>query len=197
MGAMGRKNRKEENGGGEWERRVAGRIARGDSGAMRDFYDAYSPQLTAVCCRYIGCPDSMKDVLQESFIKIFDSISRFEYRGPGSLKAWASRIVANESLKYLKKSGRGRPQVTVDALATMTDEEYPDIESVPAAVILDMISSLPDGYRNVFNLHVFEDKSHREIAAILNIAEGTSASQLYMAKRTLAGQIKDYMAKHA
>ncbi len=162
---------------------------------MRDFYDDYAGYLTAVCSRYVGGRDDVKDVLQESFIKIFDSIGRFEYRGAGALKAWAGRIVVNESLKYLKERKRLRVTVATDQADGMTEEEHPDMETIPTAVILKMIGSLPDGYRTVFNLYVFEKKNHREIAAMLNIAENSSASQLHRARSVLARRIKEYGLK--
>ena len=55
-----------------------------------------------------------------------------------------------------------------------------------------MIRELPDGYRTIFNLYVIENKSHREIASLLNIKESTSASQLHRAKLLLASKIRQY-----
>ena len=190
---MGRKNRKEEN--GEWERELVRGIARGDGVAMRDFYDAYAPYLTAICCRYVGNMNDVKDVFQDSIVKIFGSISKFEYRGPGSLKAWASRIVVNESLKWLKERGRLRMTALTDEIAEPESNELPDFTNIPAATITEMISILPDGYRTVFNLYVFEGKSHREIAAMLDIGERSSSSQFYRARCILAKRIKEYGAK--
>ena len=192
MGAMGRENRREENGGGEWERRVVRGIARGDGVAMRDFYDAYAPYLTAICCRYVGNMNDVKDVFQDSIVKIFGSIAQFEYRGPCSLKAWASRIVVNESLKWLKGRNRLRMAAITEEIAEPEDDELPDFTSIPAATITEMISTLPDGYRTVFNLYVFEQKSHREISAMLGIAERSSSSQYYRARCILAKRIKEY-----
>jgi RNA polymerase sigma-70 factor (ECF subfamily) len=71
-------------------------------------------------------------------------------------------------------------------------EEEPDLDDIPTSVILEMIRSLPVGYRTVFNLYIFENKSHKEIASILDIAENTSASQLHRAKSCLAKQISVY-----
>lgn len=167
-------------------------MACGDRVAAREFYDSYSGYLTAVCCRYISASDDVKDVMQESFVKIFGSIGRFEYRGDGSLRGWAVRIVVNESLKWLEERKRLRVITDADDIAEKTESDMPDPENIPTSAILDMIRSLPDGYRTVFNLYVFEQKSHREIAAMLNIAESSSASQLHRAKGLLAKQIKKY-----
>ena len=71
-------------------------------------------------------------------------------------------------------------------------DEDADFEEIPISTILEMIRALPVGYRTVFNLYVFEKKSHKEIASILNITENTSASQLHRAKSTLAKEINEY-----
>ena len=66
------------------------------------------------------------------------------------------------------------------------------MEGVPAEQLQRFVQELPEGYRVVFNLYVMEGKSHREIAAMLGIKEGTSASQLHKAKCALAEKIKKY-----
>lgn len=158
--------------------------------AMRLLYDRYIGFMAAVCCRYISDDDSRKDILQESFIKIMTSISGFEYRGEGSLKNWITRITANEALHFI----RGKAVQTFidyeDELPDVPDE--PEVEGIPDDVINEMILKLPPGYRMVFNLYVFENKSHREIANLLDIKETTSASQFLRAKATLARMIKEY-----
>lgn len=72
------------------------------------------------------------------------------------------------------------------------EEEEPDVGSVPPGVIQKMIQALPEGYRTVLNLYAFEEKSHKEIAALLGITESTSASQLHRARAILARQINEY-----
>lgn len=175
------------------EKELLRKIIRGDINAMRSFYENYSGYLTAVCSRYISNQDDIKDVLQESFIKIFKAIANFEYKGAGSLRAWSSRIVVNESLKFLKKNEKMNLVSSPSwDLPDMAEEEDPDFDEIPTSTILEMIRSLPTGYRTVFNLYIFEQKSHKEIASILNITENTSASQLHRAKGLLAKQIIAY-----
>ena len=157
---------------------------------MKILYGRYAGYLTAVCARYIPDDDEVKDILQEAFIKIFQSIDRFSWRGEGSLKAWMSRIVVNDSLKALR---RKKPLPLPETLAEVASEEEPPFDGVPMPVIQDLIRRLPDGYRTVFNLFVFEDKSHKEIASLLGIKENSSASQLFHAKALLARWIKDYI----
>jgi len=157
---------------------------------MKMLYGRYVGYLTAVCARYIPDDDEVKDILQEAFIKIFQSMDRFSWRGEGSLKAWMTRIVVNDSLKALR---RKKPLPLSASLSEEIEDEEPAFSAVPLRVIQEMIRRLPDGYRTVFNLFVFEDKSHKEIAALLGIKENSSASQLFHAKAMLARWIKDYI----
>ncbi len=165
-----------------------------DPSAIKIIYSYYVDILSAVCSRYIICDEDVKDVLQDSFIKIFTSMDTFEYRGAGSIKAWLVRIVVNESLKFLKKNEKTDFLQYESDLPDAIDEDKdePDARNVPSDLILDMIRLLPIGYRTVFNLFVFEKKSHKEIANLLNITESTSTSQLYRAKKMLAKWINEY-----
>ncbi len=165
-------------------------ILNGDISAKKYLYCQFAPYLTGVCCRYIYEQEDVRDVLQDSFLKIFASIDSFQYRGPGSLKAWMSRIVVNVSLKHLKSVCRF-DFVPINDGDDIMDED-PDIEGIPLSVLHKMIRELPVGYRTILNLYVFEDKSHKEIAEILNITESTSASQFHRAKKILAETIKKY-----
>lgn len=165
----------------------------GGPDGMRSFYDRYAGYLTAVCSRYVVDRADVKDILQEAFVKIFQSLDRFEYRGEGSVRAWVSRIVVNDSLKSLKTSSR---LSFVDDLPDIPEDDEPSLPQIPPAVIQEMIKALPDGYRTVFNLFVFEKKSHREIASMLGIKEDSSASQFFRARALLAKNIKNYLKEH-
>ena len=117
----------------------------------------------------------------------------FDYRGEGSVKAWLHRIVVNDSLKYLRANGKMK---YVDDLPDVEDDVMDSLPDVPVAVVAEMIKALPDGYRTVFNLFVFEKKSHREIAELLGIKEDSSASQFFRARAMLAKKIKEYVREH-
>ncbi len=166
---------------------------RGDASAQKAIYLRYVRYLAAVCARYIIRDEDLKDVMQDSFVKIFSSIGRFEYRGEGSLKAWMAQIVVNEALRFLGKAARFTFISVRQELPETVGDDSPDgVEEVPPEIIQEMIRSLPAGYRTVFNLYMFEEKSHREIASLLHIGESTSASQLHRAKAILARQIEEY-----
>lgn len=181
--------------GGIDERQLLDQVRSGDTSGQRLFYERYVGYLTAVCSRYIVDRDTVKDVLQESFVRIFGKIGEFEYRGEGSVRAWVTRIVVNDSLKALRGSGKMK---YVDDLPDdrEEEEEISSLPKIPPAVLQEMIRELPDGYRAVFNLFVFEKKSHKEIAALLGIKEDSSASQFFRARNTLAKKIKAYVKEH-
>lgn len=167
---------------------------RGDTSAMDVLYAEYADYLTSVCARYIPDDDELKDVLQESFIKIFSKIGEFNYRGNGSLRAWITRIVINESLILIRKK-KNSPIINLEKEPPDVQDDEPEIGNLSQEVLTNMIRQLPDGYRTVFNLFVIEGKSHKEIAKILNIKADSSASQFHKAKKQLAKMIKNYRLK--
>ena len=166
------------------------RIRQKDQRAMSQLYQIYVGKLSSVCYRYVSDYDDAKDVLQNSFVKIFTSISRLDYRGEDSFKAWMKRIVANEALTQLKRKKRLVFMEHNNINEEPLDEE-PRTERISADELHELICKLPDGYRMVLNLYIFEGYSHRQIAEMLNISESTSASQFYHAKRLLAKSIKE------
>lgn len=180
------------------EQILVNRLLKKEEAAWKELFEVHSGSLSYVCSRYIIDKEDLHDVLQNSFIQMFRSINSFEYRGNGSLKAWITKIVVNESLKHIKQN---RDLKTISDNVEIPDEaenEEPDFEEISQQTIMKMIRSLPEGYRTVFNLYVFEKKSHKEIAEILEISENTSASQFHRAKAKLAQKIKEYkMSKTA
>ena len=174
------------------EQRLAELIRRGDNAAMREFCSLYVPHLKAVCTRYVTDSEDASDVLQETLISIVTHISDFHYLGQGSLKAWATRIAVNESLNYIRRNRRHELTLQEQYIDDIAEEEDPPIEDIPPEVIQQMVRQLPTGYRTVFNLYVFEDKSHQEIAQLLGTSVKTSISQLHKAKNLLAQMIQTY-----
>ncbi len=164
----------------------------GDNTATEWIYRRHVRYLSALCSRYITEDEDIKDVLQESFIKIFTSLDSFKYRGEGSLKAWMTKITLNETLKFVRNNSRLPIDSTDDKDMNITDGDSMETEDIPTDVLYQFIRELPDGYRTVFNLYVIDDKGHKEIAQLLGIKENTSASQLHKAKSMLAQKIKHY-----
>lgn len=164
----------------------------GDNTATEWIYRKHVRYLSALCSRYITEDEDIKDVLQESFIKIFTSLDSFKYRGEGALKAWIAKITLNETLKFVRNNSRLPIDSIDDKDTNIADGDSMETEDIPTDVLHQFIRELPDGYRTVFNLYVIDDKSHKEIAQLLGIKENTSASQLHKAKSMLAQKIKHY-----
>ncbi|MFA6726876.1 MAG: RNA polymerase sigma factor [Prevotella sp.] len=179
------------------EQRIIRLFHQGNASAMDLLYAEYASYLTGVGFRYISDDDDLKDVLQESFIKIFTRISSFTYRGKGSLKAWMTRIVINESLQFLRHQ-QSSQIVRMDSydLPDLPEEE-PELTGVSAEVLSEMIRRLPPGCREVFNLYAIEGKSHIEISQLLNIKPDTSASQFHRARVILTRMIRKYQLNKA
>ena len=174
----------------ETEGQLVEAVKAGDRGAMRRLYDRCAGYAMATAMRYIADRDDVHDVVQDSFIKVFTTIGSFGYRGEGSLKAWVCRIVANQSIDFLKSRQR---LMFVSEVPNDAEDDEPDVGIVPPDVLTRLIAQLPTGYRLVLNLFVFEQLSHREIAQRLGIGENTSASQYNRAKNKLARMIKNYL----
>lgn len=178
------------------EEELAQKCIEADPKARKQLYELYGGQLLAICLRYINDKETAQDVFHDGVIRIFQSINQFKYMGEGSLKAWLSRVMVNEALGFLRKRNTQLQQeVLLEQLPdTQTDEDC-DVNAIPQKVLLKFIRELPEGYRTVFNLFVFEEKSHKEIAQMLGISEHTSSSQFYRAKTLLIKKINEYRSK--
>ena len=121
------------------------------------------------------------------------TIPTIDYQGEEAFWNWMKKVVANEALCYLRE--RKRLLFADQDLATpqISDEDEPQPERLSTEELQRLISELPDGYRTVINLHIFEGYPHKKIAELLGITESTSSSQLYFAKRVLAKRIKELL----
>ena len=177
----------------ETELQLLDAIRSGEREALRRLYERFAGYAIAVGQRYVRDADGVRDVVQDSFVKILTSVHRFNYRGEGSLKAWVGSIVAHQALDYVK----AHEHLTLtDRIPEATpNEEEPDVGRVPTEVLNRLIGQLPAGYRMVLNLYVFEQRSHKEIGQLLGIKPETSASQYLRAKQALARRINEYLNK--
>lgn len=165
----------------------------GVESARKDLYTIYSKRMLAVCYRYTGDMDAAHDVLHDGFIKIF---TKFSFRGESSLGTWITKVMVTQSLDYLRQKKRFNERIIhEETLPDVPDiGEMSDETAVSQENLMKFVADLPDGCRMVFNLYVFEAKSHKEIADMLRIKEHSSTSQLHRAKCLLAKRIKEYRA---
>ncbi len=164
----------------------------GKDSARKELYTLYSKRMLAVCYRYTGDMDAAHDVMHDGFVKIF---TRFTFRGECTLVTWITRVMVTQAIDYLRKRHRFSQLV-------VNDGQFPDVQDevsiaeggsrLSEEILMAFVAELPDGCRTVFNLYVFEEKSHKEIAEILHIKEHSSTSQLHRAKCMLAKRIKEY-----
>ncbi|GHT58318.1 DNA-directed RNA polymerase sigma-70 factor [Bacteroidia bacterium] len=167
---------------------------RGDNAIRHYLYEQYAQQMLGICYRYTGNREVSEDLLHDGFIRVFESIRVFQYRGNGSLKAWISKIFANVSLEYLRANAQ-KATVSLEEWKEPESIQDEELESIPEDVLMRFITELPTGYRTVLNLYVFEEMSHKEIAKILHINEASSRSQFARAKTLLAQKIKNYIKR--
>ena len=140
----------------------------------------YKDQMYAVCLRYVKNYQDAEDVFIEGFFKVLTKIDA--YKGDGSFEGWMRKVMVNESLMFLRKKTNLHMTVEIPA-KDIAEDELADDDDITAEDIIKILDELPVGYRTVFNLFVFEDYKHREIAAMLGISINTSKSQLILAKK--------------
>lgn len=164
--------------------KVISGFIKGKKRAFDKIYHAYSPGMYAIALRYVKDEDQAKDVLQNSFIKLYKSRDNFD--PSGSIGAYIKRITINTALDEIRKSKRFESIDETMVLSESDDEfELENDSNQNYEQLLALIQELPDGYRMVFNLFVFENLKHKEIAEYLNISVNTSKTQLLKAKRML------------
>ncbi len=162
------------------------KCADNDREAQLKIYQLFSPVLYGLCLKYMRNEDDAKDVFQEAFVIAFQKMGQYKFEG--SFEGWIKRIFINKLLETLKKKKKG--VLFLDVFETdIADEEELELEPIEQEKLLEYIQELPDQYRMVFNLYVFEKMKHKEIAALLGISEGTSKSNLNRAKSILKKKI--------
>ena len=176
------------------ELELSERCRQGDNRARKELYEQYAGRMLGVCLRYAGDRDMAQDLVHDGFLKIFDSLDKFTWRGEGSLRAWMERVMVNTALQFLRKNDVMNQTTALDEVPeTYEEPDASAVEAIPQKVLMQFINELPAGYRTVFNLYTFEDKSHKEIAQMLGINEKSSASQLFRAKSVLAKKVKEWL----
>ena len=155
-------------------------------------YKKFSSKMYGVCLRYSGNTDDANDLLQEGFIKVFKNLLKF--RGDGSFEGWMRRIFVNTSIEHFRKKVK-LYNVTEVQENTIEDTDLNILDTLAEKDLIILVNELSPGYKTVFNMHVIEGYSHKEIADILGITEGTSKSQLARAKGVLKKSLEKMINK--
>lgn len=157
---------------------------RGDSKAREELYKIYSPKLFAISLKYSRNYAEAEDNLHDAFLLIFDKIRLYAFKG--SFDGWIKKVVINHILQqYRKQSFLSLVQEEVqDEVEVTYDDE------ISTEFLTKIVQDLPDRYRLVFNLYVFDNYSHQEIATAVGISVGTSKSNLARARLILKNKIE-------
>ncbi len=161
--------------------------AKGDRASQKALYERYCRKMMVVCQRYARSTQEAEDILQEGFIKVFKSIA--EFRSESKLETWITRIMINTALNSQRQKLYLLPMVDV-ADVQLPEREEVTLSGFHLEELTNMVQSLPDGCRVIFNLFAIEGYGHQEIAKMLDISEGTSKSQYNRAKSLLKAKLE-------
>jgi len=153
-----------------------------DQKAQKKLYDLFASRMMMICLRYSKSSSEAEDILQESFIKVFNNIDNL--REYSNVAAWIKKIVINTALNYQRSKLYLYPMVSVENLRIVYDENVA-LSNFHLDELLKMIQELPLGCQVIFNLYAIEGYTHKEISKKLKISEGTSKSQYSRAKSLL------------
>jgi len=164
---------------------------KGDRRSQEAIHKMFYGKLKAVCMRYTRDNDQAMDIVQDGFIKAFNSLER--YTGVGSFEGWMRRIIVNLCIDRFRKLKRD--YVLLEDNSTLEnredeqdediDEEDSEIYNITQEQIIEAMQQLSPAYRTVFNLYVFENFSHQDIAEALEISIGTSKSNYAKARKNM------------
>ena len=152
--------------------------------AQEQLYRLFAPKLFAVCLKYSRNRADAEDNMQDGFLLIFNKIG--QYRFQGSFEGWAKRVMVNNVLQKYRTEGIF--EIVTENLPEEADVEI-EADDISMEYLMAIIQQLPDRYRMVFNLYAIDGYSHKEIAEMLGITEGTSKSNLARARIILKEKI--------
>ncbi len=160
---------------------------RNETWAQEQIYRMFSGKMYGVLLKYSRSKEEAEDNLQDGFITIFHKIGQFSHKG--SFEGWMKRIMINTALqKYREKNVLNL--LREDEISDVVDVDE-EAENFSLDYLLEKIQSLPNQYRLVFNLYVMDGYSHKEVAEMLGISEGTSKSNLSRARNLLRKRIEE------
>lgn len=160
--------------------------------AQQRMYNQLSGKMFAVCMRYSQSREAAEDLLQEGFLKVFTNMDKF--RHDGSFEGWVRRIMVNTAVEHFRRENRMYPVLSLDASEANRAIALPET-GLEVQDLVRLIQELSPGYRTIFNLYAVEGYSHKEIADMLQISEGTSKSQLARARYNLMERMEQLYSR--
>jgi RNA polymerase sigma-70 factor (ECF subfamily) len=164
-------------------------IKKGETSGYKALFQKYYSYVMSICLRYTRNNEDAEEVLNDAFMKVFKNIHSF--RKDMSFNNWLSKIAVNTSIDHLRKQ-KTYIQFTDLHEDSEIYETHGNQWNDPDGLILKVLQGLSPQYRMVFNLYVFEDYKHEEIAEKLNISIGTSKSNYFRAKKIVMSQMNNY-----
>ena len=172
---------------------VVKRACKGDAEAQTWLYKQYSKSMFNICTRMTGNRSDAEDILQDAFIITFRNLHQL--KEAVQFGGWLKRIVVNECIRFCKKNVYWH-EWEDDRNNLMIIDEPEWWKTVDFEIIHREIKGLPDGCRQIFNLFVVEDYSHKNIAEQLGITESTSKSQYHRARQLLKERLTRQLQLH-
>jgi len=165
----------------------------GNRSAHRQLYDMYRVKMYTLCLRYMSTRQDAEDMLQEGWTKVFRQLHTFD-SSKGTFYGWIRKIFVNTNLEYLRKKRMKFDTVSEENFNNSASYEIDIFDRMSMQEMVNILQSLPNGYRSVFNLYVIEGYTHKEIGEILKISPNTSKTQLMKAKRMMKEKVKVLVA---
>ena len=158
---------------------IAGCVKK-DRNAQKSLYEKFAAKMFGFCLRYSNSRADAQDLLQDGFIKVFDSIATL--KEASQLEGWMSRIFINLAMSKFRKSSRGPVMVEVIDVLDDSEEVSTDDEPMEVNEVLNCLMALPEKYRVVLNLYAIDKLSHKEISETVGISIANSKSLLFRAR---------------
>jgi len=170
-------------------------LKKGKRKAQSVLYKQYAPLLLGLCMRYSKTKTEAEDVLQDGFIKIFDKIK--DLKKTTALVPWMKRIMVNTAINSYHKNLKYYYHQDIDEIQIHETDDEPTeyMPNISPDMVLKSVQDLPEGYKMILNMYVFDGYSHKEIAEELDISVSTSKSQLHKARKSLRDKFKEELKK--
>ena len=166
---------------------IINRCKTNESIAQERLYKHYFALMFTICKKYTDDQQATISLINEGFLKIFMNIESFD-SSKGSFEGWAKKIMTNTAIDYFRSKKNRQPLYSLEDEVTPGHEFHLHPDNHAEEEVLYLIKKLPLVTQQVFSLHVFKGYSHKEIASMLDIAEGTSRWHVSEARKNLKQQ---------
>lgn len=171
------------------DKKLVRQSLKGKAESQRSLYERYKVSQFVLCQRYAKNRFEAEDFLQEGFIQFFKDLHQYKAE-KGPLKPWMNRVFINKCLQLIRKKKQQPFMEEITDYNESLSYEPETLSNLARKDLINLLNTLPSGYRTVFNLYVIDGYKHSEIAKLLKISESTSKSQLFKAKKLLISRLQ-------